>query len=541
MTGALLDLITPGDPIPPDHPGEKVYERFQAEPDTLAIAVVDEEGRPVGLMERNAFFVAMASQHGRALYANRPISLLMNAAPLVVEGDVPVAEFCGEALAERPSELLRGFIVTQGGRYAGVGSALSLLQASSAANHAHAEEMTRLAETLNRATLDAQAALTAKSQFLAVMSHEIRTPLNGVLAIADILARKLGRPEAAPADLIPYVASIQDSGQTLLRLLTDALDLSRAEAGRLELAEDSFPVAELAEDLAALWGARAELRGLSLEVTYDGPPDQWALGDAIRLKQVINNLIGNALKFTEAGGVAVTLRARRTDVYVRLEGEVSDTGSGVPEDRLASIFLPFSQTEAGLRQGGAGLGLSICRQLIEQMGGAISARRNPEAGTSFQFEVPLFDVPAPSDRGGGEAGAEGEALTGALHVLIADDNATNRLVAETLCEMFGATTESVEDGRQAVEAAAGGRFDLILMDIKMPNLDGGGATRRIRALAGAAAETPILALTANADPWDAAGYLAQGMNGVVEKPIKAERLLAAINDLFAADPHAAAA
>ena len=540
MAAALLDLIIPGAPIRPDHPGEKVYERFNTEPDALAIAVVDAEGRPVGLVERNAFFVAMASQHGRALYANRPISMLMNAQPLVVEGDVSVAEFCGEVLAERPSELLRGFIVTQGGRYAGVGSTLGLLQATSAANRAHAEEMTRLAETLNRATLDAQAALTAKSQFLAVMSHEIRTPLNGVLAIADILARKLARPEAAPAELIPYVASIQDSGQTLLRLLTDALDLSRAEAGRLELAEEGFPVAELAGDLAALWGARAELKGLTLDVAYDGAQDQWALGDAIRIKQVVNNLIGNALKFTEAGGVAVTLRARRSDVYVRLEGEVSDTGAGVPEDRLASIFQPFSQTEAGLREGGAGLGLSICRQLVEQMGGTISARRNPEVGTTFLFEIPLFDVPALSDRNPGEAVADGEVLADALHVLIADDNPTNRLVAETLCEMFGATTESVEDGLQAVEAAAGGRFDLILMDIKMPNLDGVGATRRIRALAGAAADVPILALTANADPWDAAGYIAQGMNGVVEKPIKAERLLAAINDIFAAEKRAAA-
>jgi len=536
MAAALLELITPGAPIAPDHPGEQVYERFQLEPDALAIAVVDELGRPVGLVERNAFFVAMASQHGRALYARRPISLLMNAMPLVVEGDVSVAEFCGEVLAERPSELLRGFIVTQGGRYAGVGSALGLLQAASAANLAHAEEMTRLAETLNRAKLDAQAALTAKSQFLAVMSHEIRTPLNGVLAIADILARKLAAAEPTAADLRPYVASIQGSGQTLLRLLTDALDLSRAEAGRLELAEESFLLAELATDLAALWGARAELKGLALEVTYDGAPDQWALGDAIRIKQVVNNLIGNALKFTEAGGVAVTLRARRRDVYVHLEGEVTDTGAGVPEDRLASIFEPFSQTEAGLRQGGAGLGLSICRQLVQQMGGSIGASRNAGAGSTFRFEVPLFELPAPEDRRSREtAGDEVEALGAPMHVLIADDNSTNRLVAETLCEMFGATCESVEDGLQAVEAAAGGRFDLILMDIKMPNLDGVGATRRIRALAGAAAETPILALTANADPWDAAGYLAQGMNGVVEKPIKAERLLAAINDLMAPD------
>jgi CheY-like chemotaxis protein len=211
----------------------------------------------------------------------------------------------------------------------------------------------------------------------------------------------------------------------------------------------------------------------------------------------------------------------------------------VPDHRLGTIFEPFSQTEAGVREGGAGLGLSICRQLVAQMGGVIEARGNVSAGTTFRFEFPLFDVPAPCDEA---AAAEPDltAAAGGLHVLIADDNATNRLVAETLCDMFGCTCESVEDGEQALAAAASGRFDLVLMDIKMPNLDGVGATRAIRALPGAAAQVPILALTANADPWDAASYLAQGMNGVVEKPIKAERLLAAINALYETESRAAA-
>jgi signal transduction histidine kinase/ActR/RegA family two-component response regulator len=534
MTAILLDLIQPVAAISPQTLGQDVYDRFEAEAETLAIAVVDAEGRPIGLVERNAFFVAMAAHYGRALYALRPISLLMNPSPLTAEGDTPVVEFCGEVLAERSDEVMKGFVVVSGGRYAGVGSTLSLLKATSAANRAHAEEMTRLAETLNQARMEAQSALTAKSQFLAVMSHEIRTPLNGVLAIADILERKLG-----DAALKPYVATIQDSGQTLLRLLTDALDLTRADAGQLELAEDSFCVPALLDDLAALWSARAELKGLALAFSYDGAPDQWALGDAVRIKQVFNNLIGNALKFTRQGGVEVALRVRREDIHVHVEGAVRDTGVGIPDHRLGTIFEPFSQTEAGVREGGAGLGLSICRQLVAQMGGSIEARGNVSAGTTFRFEFPLFDVPAPCDEA---AAAEPDltAAAGGLHVLIADDNATNRLVAETLCDMFGCTCESVEDGEQALAAAASGRFDLVLMDIKMPNLDGVGATRAIRALPGAAASVPILALTANADPWDAASYLAQGMNGVVEKPIKAERLLAAINALYETESRAAA-
>jgi signal transduction histidine kinase/CheY-like chemotaxis protein len=527
MTATLFNLVQPIAPISPDTQGQAVYDRFQAEPDTLAIAVVDEAGRPVGLLERNAFFVAMAAHYGRALYALRPISLLMDSQPLIADGETPVAEFCGAMLVDRAAELLKGFIVVRDGRYAGVGSALCLLQATNASNLAHAEEMTRVAETLNRAKLEAQSALSAKSQFLAVMSHEIRTPLNGVLAIADILQRKLAEPE-----LKHYVGAIQDSGETLLRLLTDALDLTRADAGKLPLTEEGFCAPALLEDLAALWTARAEQRGLELAFSYSGAVDQWALGDAVRLKQIFNNLLGNALKFTAQGAVSVELNTRLEDGCVRFEGVVRDTGVGVPEAKLATIFHPFSQTDAGVREGGAGLGLSICQALVEQMGGQIAASRNPGGGSTFRFEVPLFEVPTPAEAAlrADEDFDSGQA--GRLHVLIADDNATNRLVASTLCEMFGFTCETVDDGQEAVDAAATGKFGLILMDIRMPNLDGIGATRAIRAMGGAAGAVPILALTANADPWDAAAYMAEGMDGVVEKPLKAERLLAAINGLF---------
>ena len=530
MLATLFDLADPVSPIRPETQGEQVYERFQAEPDVLALAVVDEEGRPIGMVERNAFFVAMAAHYGRALYALRPVSLLMNRCPLVVEGDVTVADFCGQALADRASELLQGFIVTTGGRYAGVGSALSLLQATSEANRRHAEEMTQIAETLGRAEAQAQAALSAKSQFLAVMSHEIRTPLNGVLAIADILERKLAQPELAP-----YVHTIQDSGQTLLRLLTDALDLSRAEAGRLELSEEPFHLAGLLDDVSSLWTVRAEDRGLSLAFSYDGDRDQWALGDAVRIKQVFNNLISNALKFTQSGGVEVTLSCVREDILLEVEGEVRDTGSGVPADRLSQIFQPFSQTEAGLREGGAGLGLSICRQLIEQMGGQIEARLNEGPGTTFCFRIPLYDVPATATAAEASSGG-GAGIGDHIRVLIADDNATNRLVATTLCEMFGAEAHAVDNGLAAVEAAALGGFDIILMDIKMPRLDGVAATQEIRAGGGPCAGVPIIALTANTDPWDAASYLAQGMDAVVEKPIKAERLLEVMAALLESPP-----
>ena len=522
----LSSLATRPEPVGPDTPGAEVYRRFQQEPDLLILPVVDADARPVGIVDRNGFFLRMAAEYGRALYARRPISALMNTTPLMAEGSTLIGDFTGEALAERPSELMLGFIVLENGRYAGVGALLSLLQATSAANRAHADEMTRLAEHLNKAKVEAQAALNAKSQFLAVMSHEIRTPLNGVLAVADILDRKLTQ-----AELKPYVHTILESGETLLRLLTDALDISRAESGVMDLSEDGFSIPALLDDLDGLWRSRAEQKKLTLAFSYRGPSDQWVLGDAIRFKQVFNNLIGNALKFTDRGLVEVVLTAERDGDHVRLTGEVRDSGVGVPADRLAAIFNPFSQTDAGRNQGGAGLGLSICREIVARMDGSIEAFNNPGQGTTFRFEVVLFDVPPTI--ADGDARPEAQVFDRPLHVLIADDNATNRLVAGTLVEMYGCTSECVEDGAAAVEAARGGRFDVVLMDIRMPVMDGLEATRAIRALPGPVGAIPILALTANADPWDAAHYVSEGMDGVVEKPIKAELLAAAIDDAVA--------
>ncbi|MBA3904983.1 MAG: response regulator receiver protein, partial [Rhodocyclaceae bacterium] len=233
----LLDIAPHIPPASPNTPGAELYQRFQDEPDTLAIAVVEDDGRPVGLIERNAFLVLMAAQHGYALWSKRPASHMMKRDPVVADGDVTLEEFFGSVLAERPSELLHGFIVTCGGRYAGVGAALALLQASAAAASSHAETMSRLA-------WEAREALATKGRFLAVMSHEIRTPLNGVLAVAEILKRKSEQP-----DLAPFIETILESGGALLRLLNDALDLSRAEAAELGLDEAPLQASRILDDV----------------------------------------------------------------------------------------------------------------------------------------------------------------------------------------------------------------------------------------------------------------------------------------------------
>ena len=521
VIGDFVDRLAP---VAPSTPGAEVFDRFQAEPDALAFAVVDEAGRPLGLIERHAFFLRMAAEFGRALYARRPVLGLMDADAPRAEASTPADALLHSADAASLGALLRGFIVTENGRYLGVGTALHLMQAGSALYRQRADQMTALAQDLARAEAEARASSRAKSEFLAVMSHEIRTPLNGVLGVAELIDRKLTQPE-----LKPYVSAILDSGQSLLRLLTDALDMSRAEAGALTLEPRPVSPAGLARDVETLWRPRAEEKCIAFRVETHDLDDLWVETDGARLKQVLNNLIGNALKFTpESGTVAV--RLCRSDAaepgQVRLRAEVRDSGPGVPEAAAEQIFQPFNTGQAGREGAGAGLGLAICRQIVEAMGGRIGLARPDGGGARFWLETPVPVCAA------GQAAAEPEPVPPTphetLHVLIADDNATNRFVAGKLLETFGCSHESVEDGAAAVAAVQQRRFDLVLMDIKMPGMDGVAATRAIRDLPGPAGALPIVALTANADPRDAVGYRLAGMNGVVEKPIRPQALLDAI-------------
>ena len=507
-------------PISPETLGAEVYARFLREPDALVIPVVDDD-KPVGLVERNAFLVRIGAEYGRALYGKRPIHLLMDAEPVVVEAAMDISVFCESMLAERASALMRGFIVTDQGRYLGVGTVMSLLQATSAASRQRAEELAQTVRSLDVAKTQANASAHAKTQFLGVMSHELRTPMNGVLAVAELLRRQpLG------SDAQAYVQTIIDSSETLLRILSDALDLSRAEGGELELSPQPVFLNEIMDDVQALWTPRAAQDGVTLMAGYDGDSDLAAEVDTVRLKQVFNNLIGDALRYARNGVVEASLKAAAKPGAVRIEARVRDNGEGRPALRLDTAFDPFA--EAAVH--GSGLGLAISRQIVEQMGGRIWAEDNAGQGSTFCFEL---ELPRAELARQGAASNVSELtelqLASDPHILIVDDNATNRVVAQALCEMFGCTSECAEDGLEALEAVQTRHFDLILMDIKMPRMDGVQATRAIRALTGPERDTPIVALTANADPDDAKAYLAIGMAAVVEKPIKPERLRQAMN------------
>jgi len=527
------DFVNPVAPAAPDTPGAELFERFQAEPNTMAIAVVDDDGRPLGLIERNAFCLKMAAEFGRALFARRPASVLMDTAPLIVDAGADAEILFRAVDVAELGALMKGFVVTSQDRYLGIGTALDVLQAGSVVYRRRAEEMSILAQDLSRAEAEARASSRAKSEFLAVMSHEIRTPLNGVLGVAALMERELQQE-----DLRPHVRTILDSGQILLRLLTDALDMSRAEAGMLTLEAAPIRLSSIGDDLTALWSPRAGEQGLSLSVTCDTRDHDWVIGDHVRLKQLLNNLIGNAMKFTPSGAVAVHISSQEKDGIIHVHGSVDDSGPGVSDAAARSIFEPFNTGTAGTLGAGAGLGLSICRQIVSHMAGDLELESSRLGGACFRFSLTLPCAP-------GDLRVTAEAAVAptpheTLHVLVVDDNATNRFVAGKVLDLFGCTHEAVDSGAAAVRRVAEGGLDLVLMDIKMPGMDGMQATRAIRSLDGPMASLPILALTANADPRDELDYRAAGMDGVAQKPIQPEVLLNAIRRVMSG-PAAAAA
>ncbi|RZJ36831.1 MAG: response regulator receiver protein, partial [Brevundimonas sp.] len=263
--------------VTPETSGSDVFARFEREPDTLVIPVVDGD-RPVGLIERNAFLLKIAGAFGHALYAGRPVVHVMDNEPAVVEAGVGIDAFCDILLQGGPGALMRGFIVTRNGKYHGVGTAVSLLQA---VNERQRLQNIELSDTRTQAL----AAARAKSQFLAIMSHELRTPMNGVLAVAELLRRQPLNVQAQA-----HVATIVESSETLLRILQDALDLSRAEAGELELNAEPTPLRALMDDVEAMWAPRASQDNVTLMVSYEGDTELAAMIDAIRVKQVFNNL-----------------------------------------------------------------------------------------------------------------------------------------------------------------------------------------------------------------------------------------------------------
>jgi signal transduction histidine kinase/ActR/RegA family two-component response regulator len=381
-------------------------------------------------------------------------------------------------------------------------------------------------EQLKGALTAADSASQAKTSFLANMSHEIRTPMNGILGMTELL---LQTPlEAKQREL---AAAAYASGQTMLRVLNDVLDVSKIEAGKVELELVDFDLAALLDDELALFRATATAAGTTLEGEFDPALPTRVKGDPTRLRQVLTNLLNNALKFTERGG-QVRLSAWRQGgdaASHRLAFEVRDNGIGISKAAQRRLFEPFTQADESTtrRFGGTGLGLAISRELVTLMGGELSVESAPGAGSTFRIELTLAAAQATQDASSPSPaiGADDSRLAG-LHLLVAEDNPVNLQVVVAMLEGLGARVDCALDGAQAVAQCRNGHFDALLLDIQMPGMDGYEAARLIRAEG--ARRLPIIAVTANAMATDRDLALAAGMNDHLPKPLTRDALAAMV-------------
>jgi signal transduction histidine kinase/BarA-like signal transduction histidine kinase len=368
---------------------------------------------------------------------------------------------------------------------------------------------------LEKAQAEALEASRAKSAFLAMMSHELRTPMNGVLGMAHALAAtKVNRQQA------DYLDMIVQSGDGLMAILNDILDLSKIEAGKMDLEYVGFDIEKLGRQIYLLWSETARVKGLELTLEIDAATPAWLIGDPVRVRQILLNLISNALKFTDQGGVTI----RIAPVSPRgVEILVTDTGIGMRRDQQEKLFQAFSQAEASTtrRFGGTGLGLSICRRLAEMMGGDISVTSTPGDGSTFRVALPLDVGEAPA---GEEPDAETVSLEG-RRVLVVDDNKVNQTVARAILEAAGAAVILADDGLDGVSHLRRDSFDVVLMDVHMPRMDGIEALRLIRAGEAGRPDVPVLALTADAMSGDCEHLMAEGFDGVHPKPIQPAALI----------------
>ena len=386
-----------------------------------------------------------------------------------------------------------------------------------------------LSATVDDALKVAEAASAAKATFVANMSHEIRTPLNSIIGFTDLLLDDI----SLSATQRRYLELVKNAGSALLTVVNDILDFSKLDAGKVGLSKEAFSLHALVSGTVSILEGIAEAKGLELHVRIDPGLTLYNVGDPARIRQILLNLLSNAVKFTTVGNISLdVIRIASTAHSEQLRFAISDTGPGIPGDRQSGLFEKFAQADPSTSRehGGTGLGLSICKNLVELMGGQMGFANNAENGCTFWFEVELASVDEDEVRPQICADRDSHA---ALRILLVEDLPMNQELACTILQRAGHIVEVANDGIEAIAAAEANFYDVILMDIQMPRMDGVSATRRIRLMDGPVAQTPIIAMTANALPEQVRAFRQAGMNDYVAKPFKQKDLHEAIRRVIA--------
>ncbi len=379
----------------------------------------------------------------------------------------------------------------------------------------------------------AEASSQAKGDFLANMSHEIRTPMNGIIGMTRfLLGTELTERQHG------YAETIREASESLLTIINDILDFSKIEAGQLDIEPISFDLRRTVEEVMGLLAEKAREKGLSLTAQHEPDIPETLIGDSGRIRQILNNLVNNAIKFTEKGQISVDVRMiEQIDESARIRISVEDTGIGVEEEKIDILFEKFTQANVsiGRRFGGTGLGLSICKQLVELMGGSIGASSQPGEGSTFWFTLSLpvdtkaLSAPPPAEGSDGAASSVSDDLASGIRILIAEDNYINQLVAREILEDMGCGVDIAVDGKEALEKLELSPYDAVLMDCQMPEMDGFEATARIRKREEeGGAHIPIIAMTANAMQGDRERCLAAGMDDYIAKPVDPGKIKACL-------------